>query len=79
VFILFVKLLDCSVRFESFFSRTSVEKQISSPQAAGLSLKLQQNWQIQDEAPADLVFRWIAPGLCGPKGFKLEAPGKKAN
>jgi hypothetical protein len=26
-----------------------------------------------------LLFRWRAPGLCGPKGFKLEAPGKKEN
>jgi len=24
-----------------------------------------------------LLFRWRAPGLCGPKGFKLEAPGKR--
>jgi hypothetical protein len=24
-----------------------------------------------------LFFRWRAPGHCGPKGFKLEAPGKK--
>jgi len=24
-----------------------------------------------------LLVWWRTPGLCGPKGFKLEAPGKR--
>jgi len=56
VFICFVKLLDCSVRIGNFFSRASVETQISIPQASGLSLKLQEKRQINDEASADLAF-----------------------
>jgi hypothetical protein len=24
-----------------------------------------------------LLFKWRAPGLCGPKGFNLEAPWKR--
>jgi len=39
-----------------FVSRASIEKQISLPQAAGLSLKLHEKWQIQDAALADLAF-----------------------
>ena len=49
-------LLDLCDIFRMFFSRTLVEKQVSSPQPAGLSLKLQETRQITDEAPAVLAF-----------------------
>jgi hypothetical protein len=52
--------LKCSkrARFERFLqcSRASVKKHVSSPQPAGLSLKLQEKRQINDEALADLAF-----------------------
>jgi len=59
------------------FSRASVGKQISLPQAPGLSLKLQENGKFKMKLHQILLFWWRAPGLCGMKGFKLEAPGKK--
>jgi hypothetical protein len=68
-------------RFERFLqcSRASVKKHVSCPQPAGLSLKLQEKSKFMMKPQQILLFRRRAPGLCGPNGFKLEAPGKKAN
>ena len=52
----FCKCIGVLSYFWKAFCRTSVEKQGSSPQPDGLSLKLQEKMQIQDEAPADAAF-----------------------
>jgi hypothetical protein len=42
-------------------------------------LKLQEKGKLMMKLQQIFLFRWGAPGLCGTNGFKLEAPGKKAN